>query len=314
MPPLRPFLAVLAGLVVLAACGGAAESPEPPRAVPAVRVAVPEPDPGTRAVFERLVDYARAQRLAERPLGEVVQALGDQLVGMPYVAGTLDEPDREELVVRLTGFDCVTFVESVLALAQAVVAGEPTYEAFAAHLEALRYRDGVRDGYCSRLHYFTDWLLNNDRRGRVALAPEGFPGEVPFTRRVGFMSRHRAAYRHLATDDAALACIRGVEADLNAALDAAPLVYVPQARIREAYPQLRAGDVVALVTDVEGLDVAHTGFVYRFPDGRVGLLHASTAGTVVREPDLQRYVERNRRQTGILVARPLAAPMSVNSR
>ena len=38
-----------------------------------------------------------------------------QMLGVPYVAGTLDGNEEEELVVRLNALDCTTFVETVLA-------------------------------------------------------------------------------------------------------------------------------------------------------------------------------------------------------
>lgn len=41
------------------------------------------------------------------------------MLGVPYVAGTLDEGKEENLVVHLDKVDCTTFVETVLALALA---------------------------------------------------------------------------------------------------------------------------------------------------------------------------------------------------
>lgn len=83
------------------------------------------------------------------------------------------------------------------------------------------------------------------------------------------------------------------------------IVYVPESSIRDVYPSLRAGDIVALATGIRGLDVVHTGLVYDGGDGRKGLLHASVDRGVVVSPDLQSYVENNRSQIGIVVARPI---------
>lgn len=263
--------------------------------------AVAAPDDETRRTFERLVRQAREERLAERPIGEVVQVLAERLLGVPYVAHMLDVSEREELVVSLAGFDCVLYVESVLALAQAVKTGRDDYAAFARNVEALRYRDGRRQDYCSRLHYFADWMHDNDRRGNVDLVTASLPGATPFGRRIEFMSTHRSAYRQLAADDRALACIRDVESDLNTV----QFAYVLQERIAGTYGRLQAGDVVAITSSVAGLDIAHTGFAYAFPDGRIGFIHASTTGRVIRNDDLAQYVRGNRSQTGIMVARPL---------
>ena len=38
---------------------------------------------------------------------------------------------------------------------------------FIKNLETIRYRNGVLDGYPSRLHYFTDWIRNNEQKGLV---------------------------------------------------------------------------------------------------------------------------------------------------
>lgn len=303
---MRSLLLSALALVLLSACSTDVPEPESgdpdaPALTTAQELDAPAaPNDSTRQTFDALIAYAEAENLAVRPIGEVVQALGVRLLGRPYVEGALDVPEVESLVVDLTGFDCVTYVEHVLAIAQAVTSGEPTYEAYTANLEDLRYRGGRLDGYCSRLHYFSDWMLDNDRRGNVRLVSQEFG--VPFDKTISFMSAHRDAYPKFATDDEVLACIRGVEADLRGH----GLYYVPQDRIRGVYDQLRAGDIIATATNIEGLDVTHTGFVYKHADGRTGFLHASLSGEVKINDDLADYIRGNRAQTGIIVARPLA--------
>jgi hypothetical protein len=155
------------------------------------------------------------------------------------------------------------------------------------------------DGYCSRLHYFSDWIADNEARGHIENITEAIGGER-LDKQLNFMSEHRQSYPRLAANDSLFQEIKAVEASIRDR----PLFYIPQDRIREAYPELQAGDILALATDIVGLDVAHTGLAYRFPDGRIGLLHASTTKGVTVSPDLQGYVENNKRQIGILVARP----------
>ncbi len=43
--------------------------------------------------------------------------IGKFFLGTPYVVGTLETKRGEHLVVNLREFDCVTFVENVVALA-----------------------------------------------------------------------------------------------------------------------------------------------------------------------------------------------------
>ncbi len=261
--------------------------------------ATPPPDPETEAAFRRIMAHARAARLHTRPMGEIVQAVGLELLGQPYRAGLLDMSAEETLVVNLTAFDCVLYVESVLALARGIALEDYTYEAFARNVEALRYRGGRMDGYCSRLHYFSDWIGDNDGRRLVRDVTREIGGE-PFEKRVDFMSTHRRSYARLA-DDETYACIQGVEA----ALARRPLFYVPEARVRAVYGALRPGDVIATATDIGGLDVTHTGFVLRTESGGTAFLNASVQGEVRISNDLVRYLEYNRPHTGIIVARPV---------
>jgi hypothetical protein len=303
----RTLRLILLPCFLLAACGGASDPPavpsgsSEPRAVAAADTAAVPTDEETRRTFDGLMAYADREGLADRPMGEIVQAVAEQLLGKPYVEHMLNRGPEEPLVVSLAGFDCVLYNENVLALARTIQSGSRDYATYAQNVEALRYRDGERDGYCSRLHYFSDWLRDNDRRGHVEIITAGLPSARPFERRINFMSNHREAYPMLADDDDALACIAGVERDLNTER----FHYVPQERIADTYRQLQAGDVIAITSSVGGLDIAHTGFVYKWPDGRTGFIHASTVGEVVRMDDLARYVQGIRSQTGIMVARPL---------
>jgi len=130
----------------------------------------------------------------------------------------------------------------------------------------------------------------------------------PLRDTLDFMSTHRSAYDRFATDDSLFACVRGMETRLRAQQRRDPVRYVPQDSIRAVYDRLRAGDIVALVSSIDGLDVAHTGLVYAHPDGGRGLLHASFSDGVVVSPDLQRYVQTIDRQIGMVVARPRPVP------
>ena len=132
----------------------------------------------TVQTFERIVADADSQRVAERPFGEVVQWVGEQLVGRPYVAGMLDAGPTETLVADLTAFDCVLYVENVIAIARVLALGTPTYDAYTAELRSLRYRDDDVQ-YCARLHYFSDWIRDNEARGAVENVTAAVGGE-PF--------------------------------------------------------------------------------------------------------------------------------------
>ena len=261
------------------------------------------PPDSTARRFEAALHHAASQAADTAGIGRLMQTIGLHFRGRPYFEGTLDEPETETLVVRLDGFDCGTFVETALAMARGVRAGDTTYAGFARRLAEQRYRDGTMQGYCSRLHYFTEWLADNEEKGIVERLDDELGGRR-MRDTLDFMSTHRSAYDRFATNDSLYACVQTMEDDLRARQQDRPVRYVPQDSIRAAYDQLQAGDVVAIATSIDGLDVAHTGLVYAHDDGRKGLLHASLSDGIVVSPDLQRYVQKIDHQIGIVVARP----------
>ena len=284
---------------LLTACQKPAPEPADEPAVPLLATNAVVTSDTTTALFEQLMAHARAEALHKRPLGEIMTAVGDWFEGMPYVAGTLDKPAFEQLVVKLNGFDCVTFVESVLAAARTIADESYSYEKFTDVLRSQRYRDNNLDGYCSRLHYFSEWISDNEKRGHVEDITQAIGGEL-LEKQLNFMSEHRDSYPRLAESDSLYEALRTIEQSL----EGLTLYYIPQNKIRKAYAGMKTGDILALATDIEGLDVTHTGLAYQFPDGHFGLLHASTSKGVTVSPDLQSYVENNKRQIGIVVARP----------
>jgi hypothetical protein len=249
------------------------------------------------------MERATARATDTAAIGPLMQAIGRHFRGRPYLAGTLDEPDTETLVVRLDGFDCVTFIETVLAMARGAQAGDTTYAGFARRLAEQRYRNGTLQGYCSRLHYFTEWLADNEEKGIVERIDDDLGGRR-LTDTLDFMSTHRSSYSRFATNDSLYACVQQMEADLRARQADRPVRFVPQDSIRAVYDQLRAGDIVGMATSIDGLDVSHSGLVYAHDDGSKGLLHASLSDGIVVSPDLQRYVQTIDHQIGIVVARP----------
>jgi hypothetical protein len=288
----------LAGLL-LACAGDRVPSDGPGVPAPALVESAATMD-STRMAFDRIMAFARDSALAEeQDFGMIIQAVGRQLMGAPYVAGMLDASEDETLIADLTAFDCVLYVENVLALARGIAVGDTTFEGYVRQVESLRYRDGEMRGYCSRLHYFTEWIHDNEERGVVEDVTRE-AGGVRYEKEIDFMSTHRESYPRMTSDDT-YQCIVEMERDLRGH----ELFYIPKAEIAEHYDSLRPGDVIATATNIDGLDVTHTGFVYRTGDGRTAFLNASLSGEVLIAPDLASYVQGVRAQTGIIVARPV---------
>ncbi len=311
MPVARSLVPLLFAAALLAA-GCEPRSDAAPYPPSDTTVALPDsvlspPDSATARRFASAMAYGQRQRGETESIGGLMQTLGARFEGAPYLEGTLDTVDTETLVVRLDGFDCVTFIESTFAMARGLVAGDTTYAGFARRLAEQRYRDGRLRGYCSRLHYFTEWLADNEARGLVDRLGDTLGGR-PLTDSLNFMSTHRSAYDRFATNDRLFGCVQEMEETLYSRQQQDPVRYVPQDSIRAVYDELRAGDIVGMVTSIDGLDVSHSGLVYAHEDGGRGLLHASLSDGIVVSPDLQRYVQTIDHQIGIVVARPRPTP------
>jgi len=260
-------------------------------------------------ILDEKVRWAAAHRLDTAELGEAIAAIGSTFVGATYRPGTLEAPGPERLIVNLRELDCVTFVENVLALARFVrhdgttlladpPAARATYERY---LTELRYRRSTIEGYPSRLHYFSEWLAENERGGRVRQIAREIGG-APDAEPVDFMSTHPDAYRQLA-EPGVRDAIRAMENRLNRA---PPRWYIPETGIPAAVRRIRNGDVIAATSTVGGLDVAHTGFAL-WREGKLHLLHAPLVGRSVEISDLPLAdrILSIRSQDGIMVARPI---------
>jgi len=246
------------------------------------------------------MEEARQSQLHTESPGTIIRTLGQKFLGAPYAEGLLDASSDEILVTDLTRFDCVLYVEAVVAMADGVAKEDYQFDSFKRRLESLRYRHGVREDYNSRLHYFTEWIKDNEARGQVEDITR-VSGGLPLGKTLNFMSSHRDSYPRLVASEQAF---RGI-VEMERALEGMELFHIPQDQIHRSYDVLRDGDILAMSTHIKGLDVVHTGFAYQQPDGSFGMLHASTNGGVKVSPDLAAYVKSNRSQIGIIVARPL---------
>lgn len=267
---------------------------------------IPQTKDGER--FRRVMQSAMRQKLHQRPIGEIVQVIAQPFLGSAYKANLLDQPKEETLVVNLHQFDCVLLVETVLAIARGVAVQDYSYTTFVNHLRDQRYWDGQINGYCSRLHYFSQWIYDNQKRGTIQNIGQNLGG-VSLHKKLNFMTTHRQSYAPMASNDTTYQCM----VEREAQLDGVAVQYIPTQQIRRLYSKLQPGDIIAVATNIPGLDVTHTGFVYRQPNGNMGFIHASPAGQVTIARDLQRYVSRVKHAIGILVARPLDPRQTQNT-
>lgn len=247
------------------------------------------------AVKDKLI---QVDGLLEKDLGKTMVAVGKTFLGTPYVAKTLEIGKTESLVVNLHGLDCTTFVENVLAFSLLLKNGQSSFDDFTQALETIRYKDGELDGYASRLHYFSEWIANNESKGLLKDITNEIGGKE-ITKPINFMSTHRDLYPFL-SDDANFEKIKASEKYLNEQV----ICVLAQEDILDNEHLIKSGDIIALTTSIKGLDITHTGIATREKDGRIHLLHASTVGkVVVSKLPLIDYLKKIKGNTGIMVAR-----------
>ena len=95
----------------------------------------------------------------------LVEFYARQLLGTPYVAHTL-EADEEVLTINIHQLDCLTFIETLYALTRATLDGRYSWRDYAANIENVRYRGGEMGDYSSRIHYISEWIIDNHVRGK----------------------------------------------------------------------------------------------------------------------------------------------------
>jgi len=233
------------------------------------------------------------------PVGDLVIEAALCFLGTPYVAATL-EKEPEQLVINMREFDCTTFVETVVAIALTMKDYNPSFETYCLNLQRLRYRDGVINDYTGRLHYFSDWIYENERKGLVRDVTRQIGGAA-FTPDVSFMSTHPDSYRQLKSNPRMIEVIRAKEMEISARESYA---MIPSSRINSCSDGIKNGDIVCFVTNIKGLDVSHVGFVMR-QNGVLRLLHASSAGkeVMIDKRLLQDYASAVKTTRGVMIVR-----------
>ena len=269
--------------------------------------------------FASLRFQFKEQKWQNLEVGDRIQAIAEQFLGEPYQANLLEQSSTEQPFISLHQFDCVLFLETILALTTVLSKNsdntEPSLspmlsisqsesELFTA-IQRYRYRDGKIDGYCSRLHYFSDWILDNQRRGNVNQIVQD-PGSTTLMRPLNFMSNNWQKYPPLVKNPALRDCIAQSETKISNQLKTSALRYISTQELRSQQSKFRSGDLVGIVTNMNGLDVIHSGFLYRKHSKlQTGLIHASSRSGIKISPDLERYVMGVEGAIGIVVARPV---------
>lgn len=252
----------------------------------------------TARITSLLMDMSRASIPDD---GEMIVAIARRFIGTPYAAGTLEETP-EMLTINLDGLDCTTFIETVLAAALTLREHREGWQDFVYNLGNIRYRQGTVSGYTSRLHYISDWIVDNTHRGNISETTGRMPGAVYTVKTLDYMTRHRSSYPALA-DSAEFERMKNCEIGYRS--HRYPYIRSSALSGKWAKENLKTGDILAFTTKTQGLDVSHLGIVVMKDDGP-HLLHASSReGKVVEESRvLGEYLRKNTSITGARIIRP----------
>ena len=225
-----------------------------------------------------------------------------QMLGVPYVAGTLDGNEEEQLVVRTDALDCTTCVETVLALCIADKRDKRDFEGFKKALTDVRYRNGILNGYTSRLHYFSDWIRNNEQMGFVKECTSETACAQPKELWLDFMTTHVDSYLPMKKNPELVKEMATHEKNWQGTVVAC----IPKEMLNLSPEKLeiKNGDILAITTDIKGLDVVHVGFAF-WKGEKLHLLHASSVAKKAIEDSLSlyEYSKNKKAHTGVRVVR-----------
>jgi len=214
-----------------------------------------------RAEIERGLQLAR-----EKPLSERVSFWSKQFLGRPYIAGPLNDSDRR---FRLDGFDCMTFVETCIALGLS-----KSFDEILPNLDAIRYY-GARPSFETRKHFISiDWISGNSGLIRPMDEPADSVCEKAIDRRKVFE-------------------VNKLEPSADFALpltEIARMPFISKQKIPSAVAGLPDFSVILFVGGVEWTVVSHMGFAVK-ADSACILRHASSRAGAVVEIDLIEYLD-----------------------
>ena len=225
-----------------------------------------------QGLSRRRVEQVLAETKYNHSVGSRIDILSRYFLGYPYQSNPLigSADTAEMFTASFDGFDCVTYIETIVALARASNVDE-----FTEWLRKIRYEQG-RIQWERRNHYMTLWIRNNVRQGIIrAVSMPAVP----------ILSRERV-----------LNVVPGLAAQQTC------VKCVPKPAVPRMEPHLQSGDLMFFVSTHRNLDVFHAGIIVR--DGkRVLMRHASRSGGSVVEQKLSEFLKANR-MTGVIVARP----------
>lgn len=249
-------------------------------------------------VEEKLKAFSKKSNL---PVADLMAEIGLSFLGTPYVAATLENGQEEKLVINLREMDCTTFIETCFALARTIKSGKTDFLSYAGELENIRYRNGIRNQYLSRLHYFSEWIHDNATKKIVDESPNLNGEKVP--KQISFMSTHPDSYPVLKEHPELIPTLANQENKLSES----DFWYFPKSNRENLLKNLKHGDIVGLTSEIDKtIDINHTGIIVQ-KGNNFYLLHASQTWkkVVLSDDPITDFIKPESKNSGIMIARPV---------
>ncbi|MBE2281186.1 MAG: DUF1460 domain-containing protein [Ignavibacteriaceae bacterium] len=252
-----------------------------------------------KAIFDRNIKYAFDKGFQKLDVSLLPGKTGRLFTGTEYLAFALEVTDSEELVVNLSGLDCYTLVENAVVFTRLLKQKDSSFSSYLNNLQFIRYRGGEISGYTSRLHYTSDWIYDNINKGVVKDISQSLGGEK-LNFNLSFMSKNPSKYKHLKNNPSNVAKMKEIEKEISAR----DYFYIPKSEISKKEKYIEEGDIIAIVTNIEGLDISHIGIAV-IESGETRFLHAPMPDTKVQitRSSLSKYVNAIKSNKGIIVLR-----------
>lgn len=214
--------------------------------------------------------------------------IGQFFIGTPYVSNRLSRSNPEKVYFSFLDFDCVTFVENVLALYHS----DGSKNQFELNLINYRYKDSIN--FEGRNHYLTSGLEKLVKLEIVS--PINHVGNSKSLKKnIRYLSQH------LTNVHIDKAKIMAIEKSISNKV----FYYFDSVTYFKNENSIMHGDIIAFLTTLDDLDFQHVGFVF-IKDNKKYILHASQENKKVCISNLTiyEYLLKHKKLKGFQIYRP----------
>jgi hypothetical protein len=246
-----------------------------------------------KEIFTKKITWIFKNNLHKLPTNKLIICIAESFIGANYKADTLNIKYPEELIVNLREFDCVTFIENVLAICLCIKSNQLTFQDFCKQLTFIRYRQHTDISYSSRLHYFVDWLSDGEKKGFLT----NTSGPSNLKKELNLLSQNLALPEEVAL-------IQNQEKLLSIK----ELNYFDKKSLEKTETKkfLESGDIIGFVAQNNNIDYTHTAFLLQEKnDEEFTFIHASSLNKKVEiyKGSLNEYLRLKTKNLGISLAR-----------